>query len=119
MGRIAPCSFPAAVPSAKGRATKEREPTGENANFSDNSDDSDNAQTMERGEGREKAFLTVPTEEVFFHPPRPKRPKRPVTPFPITQKSKFIRLDDKEGDRGDKVETFSPLLRSAILKLSS
>ena len=69
VGRAAPCSFPAAVPSAKGRATKEREPTGENANFSDNSDDSDdsdpappgcavasNAQTMERGEGQGNGF---------------------------------------------------------------
>ena len=31
MGRAAPCSFPAAVPSAKGRATQEREPTGKNS----------------------------------------------------------------------------------------
>ena len=64
LGRAAPCSFPAAVPSAQGRATKEREPTGENANFSDDSDDSDpappgcamasSAQTMERGEGQER-----------------------------------------------------------------
>ena len=51
--------FPAAVPSAKGRARYEREPTGENANFSDNSDnsdDSDSAQTMERDEDRGNGF---------------------------------------------------------------
>ena len=40
-GAHSPMLFPAAVPSAKGRARYEREPPGNNANFSDDSDNSD------------------------------------------------------------------------------
>ena len=90
--------FPAAVPSAKGRARYEREPTGENANFSDNSDNSDpappgcavasSAQTMERGEGREKAFLTVPTEHRWSHSIR----EIAVSNFRVVQVSDLLRV---------------------------
>lgn len=33
--------------------------------------------------------------------------------------SKFIRLNDKEGDRGDKVETFFSLAEKCYIEISS
>ena len=65
---------------ARGCRGDAKPPAFFNANFSDksdNSDNSDSAQTMERGEGRDKAFLTVPPGEMFFHPKYPEYPAIP------------------------------------------
>ena len=125
LGRGAPCSFPAAVPSAKGRATKEREPTEKtrtirtartacdsargpgNANFSD---DSDSAHYMEQSERTGDRIIVPEVQSSAQRPPGERQ--QPFPHWPPVHHRKPDPLPDAQWFRPVPFHRKEPIPRS-------